>query len=252
MVISISNHKGGVGKTTSAVNIGVGLKNEGKKVLLIDLDPQANLTQSLGLQTVGKTIYHAMKGDALPIVTSTVDVVPSSLDLAAIESELASKIARESVLKKLLAPYRDKYDYILIDCPPSLGILTINAFTASDEIFIPLQAEYLALSGLSKMMEIMELIRSELNPSLKVGGIFLTQFDSRKVLNRNILEGVKDQFPNDVFNSIIRENVSLAEAPISQRHIFDYSARSKGAEDYAALVTEIIKKHKKSKRTKVS
>jgi chromosome partitioning protein len=250
MIISISNHKGGVGKTTSAVNIGVGLKNEGKKVLLVDLDPQANLTQSLGLQTAGKTIYHAMKGDALPVLHSTVDVVPSSLDLAAIESELASKIARESVLKKLLAPHKDKYDYILIDCPPSLGILTINAFTASDEIFIPLQAEYLALSGLSKMMEIMELIRTELNPALKIGGIFLTQFDNRKVLNRNILEGVKEQFPNDVFNSIIRENVSLAEAPISQRHIYDYSARSKGAEDYAALVTEIIKKHKKGRKQK--
>jgi chromosome partitioning protein len=248
MIISISNHKGGVGKTTSAVNIGVGLKKEGKRVLLVDLDPQANLTQSLGLQEAGKTIYHAMKGDTLPVFSSTVDVVPSSLDLAAIESELASKIARESVLKKLLAPYKDKYDYILIDCPPSLGILTINAFTASDEIFIPLQAEYLALSGLSKMMEIMDLIKSELNPSLKVGGIFLTQFDSRKVLNRNILEGVKEKFPKDVFKAIIRENVSLAEAPISQRHIYDYSAKSKGAEDYSALVTEIIKKHKKVKK----
>lgn len=246
MIISISNHKGGVGKTTSTVNIGVGLKNEGKKVLLVDLDPQANLTQSLGIQFGGKTIYNAMKGDALPIVTAAVDVVPSSLDLAAIESELASKIARESVLKKLLAPYKDKYDYILIDCPPSLGILTINAFAASDEIFIPLQAEYLALSGLSKMMDIMELIRSELNPNLKIGGIFLTQFDNRRVLNRNILEGVKEQFPKDVFKSIIRENVSLAEAPISQRHIYDYSSRSKGAEDYMSLVTEIIKKHKKT------
>lgn len=250
MIISISNHKGGVGKTTSAINIGVGLKNEGKKVLLIDLDPQANLTQSLGVQNAGKTIYHAMKGDQLPVVPATVDVVPSSIDLAAIESELASKIARESVLKKLLAPHKDKYDYILIDCPPSLGILTINAFTASDEIFIPLQAEYLALSGLSKMMEIMELIRSELNPGLKIGGIFLTQFDSRRVLNRNILEGVKDQFPKEVFKSIIRENVSLAEAPISQRHIYDYSARSKGAEDYMSLVTEIIKKHKKTRKQK--
>jgi chromosome partitioning protein len=250
MIISISNHKGGVGKTTSAVNIGVGLKNEGKKVLLVDLDPQANLTQSLGIQAAGKTIYHAMKGDSLPVIPASVDVVPSSLDLAAIESELASKIARESVLKKLLAPYKDKYDYILIDCPPSLGILTINAFTASDEIFIPLQAEYLALSGLSKMMEIMELIRSELNPTLKVGGIFLTQYDSRRVLNRNILEGVKEQFPNELFKAIIRENVSLAEAPISRRHIYDYSSRSKGAEDYTALVTEIIKKHKKTKKQK--
>jgi chromosome partitioning protein len=250
MIISISNHKGGVGKTTSAINIGVGLKNEGKKVLLVDLDPQANLTQSLGIQNHSKTIYHAMKGDSLPVVATTVDVVPSSIDLAAIESELASKIARESVLKKLLAPYKDKYDYILIDCPPSLGILTINAFTASDEIFIPLQAEYLALSGLSKMMEIMELIRTELNPGLKIGGIFLTQFDNRRVLNRNILEGVKDQFPQEVFKSIIRENVSLAEAPISQRHIYDYSARSKGAEDYMALVTEIIKKHKKTRKQK--
>jgi chromosome partitioning protein len=125
MIISISNHKGGVGKTTSAVNIGVGLKNEGKKVLLVDLDPQANLTQSLGIQAAGKTIYHAMKGDSLPVIPASVDVVPSSLDLAAIESELASKIARESVLKKLLAPYKDKYDYILIDCPPSLGYLLL-------------------------------------------------------------------------------------------------------------------------------
>ena len=244
-VISISNHKGGVGKTTSAINIGAGLNKLGKKVLLIDLDPQANLSQSLGLINQNKNIYGAIRGEykLQPVeVLKGLSVVPSTLDLSGAEVELSGEAGREYILKELIDPIKKQYDYVIIDSPPSLGLLTINSFTASDEVFIPLQAQYLALQGLTKLVEVIDKIKKRLNKNLKVGGVFITQYDSRKILNRDVVDTIKGHFKNDVFKTKIRDNVALAEAPTQGTDIFRYQAKSKGAEDYLALCKEIIKK----------
>lgn len=245
-VIALSNHKGGVGKTTSTVNIGAGLANKGKRVLLIDMDPQANLTQCFGIQDPEYTIYGSLVGDyeLKPYeVKEKLHVVPSTLDLAGAEVELASKIARESILKKLVEKVKDNYDYIFLDCAPSLGLITINAFAASDEIYIPLQAQYLALHGLDKLFDIVDLVRENINPNLHISGVFTTQFDNRKVLNRDINDLVKDHFKEKVFNTVIRDNVTLAEAPSHWQDIFSYNPKSYGALDYDSLVEEILQRN---------
>lgn len=252
-VISISNHKGGVGKTTSAINIGAGLNSLGQRVLLIDLDPQANLSQSLGLQDQGPNIYTYLKqistGYRTPIspveVLLGLEVIPSTLDLSGAEVELSAEAGREYILRELIEPLRERYDYILIDSPPSLGLLTINALTASDEVFIPLQAQYLALQGLTKLLEVIDKIRKRLNKDLKVGGVFITQYDSRKILNRDVVATIQDHFKNQVFNARIRDNIALAEAPAQGVDIFRYSPKSYGAEDYLALCKEILKPNHK-------
>lgn len=244
-VLSISNHKGGVGKTTSAINIGAGLNKLGKKVLLIDLDPQANLSQSLGLINQEKTIYGALKGEyKLDPVSflKGLDVIPSTLDLSGAEIELSSEPGREYILKELIDDIRKDYDYIIIDSPPSLGLLTINSFTAADEILIPLQAQFLAMQGLAKLVEVVEKIKSRLNKGLKVGGVFITQYDGRKVLNRDVFETINEHFKSEVFKTKIRDNIALAEAPAQGQDIFRYNAKSNGAEDYLALSKEIIKR----------
>ena len=249
-VISISNHKGGVGKTTSAINIGAGLQSLGKKILLIDLDPQANLSQSLGLIDQKKNIYGALRGEykLQPInVASGLDVIPSTLDLSGAEVELSGEAGREFILRELIEPLKSSYDYILIDCPPSLGLLTINSFTASDEVFIPLQAQYLAIQGLSKLVEIIEKIKARLNKKLIVGGVFITQYDSRKVLNRDVVETIQANFKKEIFKTKIRDNVALAEAPTQGEDIFRYQPKSYGAEDYLALCREILKRGYKIK-----
>ena len=246
-IISISNHKGGVGKTTSAINIGAGLNILGKKILLLDLDPQANLSQSLGLIEPEQTIYGALKGEysLQPIqILKGLDVIPSTLDLSGAEVELSGEAGREYILKELLEPLRSSYDYIIIDSPPSLGLLTINSFTASDEVLIPLQAQYLALQGLAKLTEVIDKIQKRLNKELKVGGVFVTQYDSRKVLNRDVVATIEAHFKDIVFKTIIRDNIALAEAPAQGLDIFRYNAKSKGAEDYLSLSKEIIKRHK--------
>ena len=243
-VISISNHKGGVGKTTSAINIGAGLNKLGKKILLIDLDPQANLSQSLGLIDQELNIYGAIRGEYSlePInILKGLDIVPSTLDLSGAEIELSGEAGREYVLRELIEPLRASYDYILIDSPPSLGLLTINAFTASDLIFIPLQAQFLALQGLTKLLEVVEKIKKRLNKELKVGGVIITQYDSRKVLNRDVVATIQAHFKDQVFTSKIRDNVALAEAPAQGLDIFRYQPKSYGAEDYLSLCKEIIK-----------
>jgi chromosome partitioning protein len=244
-VLSISNHKGGVGKTTSAINIGAGLNKLGKKVLLIDLDPQANLSQSLGLINQDKTIYGALKGDYKlePVmVLKGLDVIPSTLDLSGAEIELSSEPGREYILKELIEDIRSDYDYIIIDSPPSLGLLTINSFTAADEILIPLQAQFLAMQGLAKLVEVVEKIKSRLNKELKMGGVFITQYDGRKVLNRDVVETINAHFKSEVFKTKIRDNIALAEAPAQGLDIFRYNAKSNGAEDYMDLAQEIIKR----------
>ncbi len=245
--ITISNHKGGVGKTTSALNIGAGLSSLGKKVLLVDLDPQANLSQSLAVTEPERTVYGAIRGEyplqPLPIKKG-LDLIPSTLDLSGAEIELSSETGREYILRELLEPLQNNYDYILIDCPPSLGLLTVNALTASKEVFIPLQAQYLALQGLSKLVEVIEKIQKRLNKDLRIGGVFITQYDSRKVLNRNVVETIETHFKEKVFKTKIRDNIALAEAPTAGLDIFRYQPKSYGAEDYLALCKEIIKERR--------
>lgn len=244
-VISISNHKGGVGKTTSAINIGAGLNKLGKKVLLIDLDPQANLSQSLGLIDQDRNIYGAIRGEYKlePIsILKGLDIIPSTLDLSGAEIELSGEAGREYILRELIDPLRGSYDYIIIDSPPSLGLLTINSFTASDQIFIPLQAQYLALQGLAKLTEVVEKIQKRLNKDLKLGGVIVTQYDSRKVLNRDVVETIEAHFKDEVFKTKIRDNIALAEAPTQGLDIFRYNPKSYGAEDYLSLCREIVKR----------
>jgi chromosome partitioning protein len=243
-VISISNHKGGVGKTTSAINIGAGLNKLGKKVLLIDLDPQANLSQSLGLIDQDRNIYGAIRGEYKlePIsILKGFDIIPSTLDLSGAEIELSGEAGREYILRELIDPLRGSYDFIIIDSPPSLGLLTINSFTASDEIFIPLQAQYLALQGLAKLMEVVDKIQKRLNKDLKLGGVIVTQYDHRKVLNRDVVSTIETHFKDEVFKTKIRDNIALAEAPTQALDIFRYNPKSYGAEDYLSLCREILK-----------
>lgn len=254
-IISISNHKGGVGKTTSSINIGAGLNKLGKKILLIDLDAQANLTQSLGLGTEPINIYGALKGEykLQPIeIIKGLDVIPSTLDLSGAEVELSGEAGREYILKELIEPLRSSYDFILIDSPPSLGLLTINSFTASDEVYIPLQAQYLALQGLTKLVEVIEKIQKRLNKELKIGGVFITQYDNRKVLNRDVLNTIREHFKEIAFNTKIRDTVALAEAPTQALDIFRYNSKSYGAEDYLNLCKEIIKRNNTNKQSNIN
>lgn len=236
--------KGGVGKTTSTINIGAALAKKNKRVLLIDLDPQANLTQSLGINKAEITIYDNLKGEKLisPIeCKKNLYVLPSSLDLSAAEIELSSEPGREYILKEFLNKLKDKFEYIFIDCPPSLGLLTINALTAADYVIIPMQAEYLPLRGLAKLTEVIEKIKARLNVSLQIGCVFLTLYDARKILNRDIAESVSEFFGKKFLQSKISNNVALAEAPSQGKDIFSYNKNCKGAEDYSNLVDEIIK-----------
>lgn len=244
-VIAISNHKGGVGKTTSALNVGVGLSLLKKKVLLIDLDPQSNLTESLGIEEPEHSIYDALTGE-IPLtamkISDTLYIVPSTIDLTGAEIELSSEIGREAILRKLLNKVKADYDFIFIDCPPSLGLLTINALTAADEIYIPLQAEYLAFKGLSRLINVVEKVRDALNEKLKITGVIITRFSKRKILNQNIADVTGEYFKDRLFKTRIRENISLAEAPSQGKHIFDYDPKSNGAIDYMALCKEILAK----------
>lgn len=245
--IALTNQKGGVGKTTTTINLGAGLAKLGKKILLIDLDPQANLTYSLRTHShrLDKTIYHALRGnvsvDELIIEHNGFDFIPSSLELSGAELELASEPAREGLLKNVMKDLEKNhdYDYVLIDCPPNLGLLTLNAFTAVKDIFIVLQSEYLALHGLSKLLDLVKVVQQRLNNQLKVGGIICTLYDSRKNLNKEVVGHIKDYFGPKVFKTIIRDNVALAEAPSHHKTIFEYDGNSAGAQDYFALAKEI-------------
>ena len=252
-VITISNHKGGVGKTTSAINIGAGLNRLGKRVLLIDLDPQANLSQSLGIIDPEQTIYGAIRGEykVKPVeVVKDLHVIPSTLDLSGAEIELSGEAGREYILSEVIEPFKASYDYIIIDSPPSLGLLTINALTASQEVLIPLQAQYLALQGLTKLVEVIDKIQRRLNKTLELGGVFITQYDSRKILNRNVVATIDSHYKEKVFNTKIRDNVALAEAPTQGLDIFRYQPNSNGAEDYTSLCSEILLRDRDSKKKK--
>lgn len=244
-IIAISNHKGGVGKTTSALNIGAGLVKLKKKVMLVDLDPQANLTQSLGIKEAANNTYGVIKNQYTPEpikISKGLFLLPSVSELSGAELELSSEAGREFLLKEVLEPLAAQYDFIIIDCPPSLGLLTINAFTAADFIFIPMQAEYLALQGIGKLLGLMDKIKKRLNPNLEIGGIFITQFDRRKLLNRYVCDTIEEHFEGKVFKTKIRNNIALAEAPNEGVDIFSYQPESNGADDYLGLSKEILQK----------
>lgn len=242
-VISLLNHKGGVGKTTSAINIGAGLVELGKKVLLVDLDPQANLTLSLGVPREKITIYESIRGESELVpynVKPNMDVVISSLDLSGAEMELINEAGREYLLRELFEPVIGEYDFIIVDCPPSLGLLTLNALTSSHFIIVPLQTEFLALQGLTRIKQVIDKVKVRLNKTVRIIGVVATMYDSRKVLNREVVETIKKFFGKRVFNTMIRENIALAEAPSKRQDIFEYSPSSIGAQDYLELCKELI------------
>lgn len=247
-IIGVINAKGGVGKTTTSVNLAAGLANAGKFVLLVDLDPQANATSSFGIRPSDEKphLYHGLMQDEnhANIIQKTsisgLDVLPSAPGLAGAGVELVSMENRETYLKKYLNKIRTHYDYIIIDSPPSLGLLTINGLVASDRLIIPVQCEYFALEGLSQLLQTVELVRDSLNHDLKIMGVLLTMFDKRNKLSRDVVNEVRNNCPGHVFESVIPRSVSLAEAPSYGKTVFDYDAYSKAARSYNELAKEVI------------
>lgn len=242
-VFAFTNAKGGVGKSVSTVSLGAGLALDGKKVLLIDLDAQQHLTYSLTQKEFDKGIYDSLiKNEPLNIVNvrENLDIIPATIELARVEIDLASKMAREAILRKLLEPVKDNYDAILIDCPPNLGIVTTNALVASDKIIIPLTAEALPLKGLKMIDDIVDEVRGLVNPNLEIGGIVITRYNNRRNLNRDVLDMIVNKYGDKVFNTKIRENILIAESPIAGKTIFEYDRKSNGAKDYSALTKEFI------------
>ena len=252
-IISVANQKGGVGKTTTTVNLGACLAYVGKKVLVIDSDAQGNATSGLGVRKpdVKQDIYDVLvnevpiKETILETTRENLSIVPATLQLAGAEIELTSMMARESRLKSALEDVNDEYDFILIDCPPSLGHLTINAFTASDAILIPVQCEYYALEGLSQLLNTVRLVQKHFNPELEIEGVLLTMFDARTNLGAEVVEEVRRYFQEKVYDTIIPRNVRLSEAPSHGKPIIDYDPRSKGAEVYQALAKEVLVREQK-------
>ena len=251
-IIAIANQKGGVGKTTTAVNLAASLGVLEKRVLLIDADPQANATSGLGIELTSvqtgtyQLLEHtALIGDSIIKTQSpNVDLVPSHIDLVAIEIELIDQDDREYMLQKALTPVKDQYDYILIDCAPSLGLLTLNALTAADAVLIPIQCEYFALEGLGKLLNTIKSVQKIHNQDLDIEGLLLTMYDSRLRLSNQVVEEVKKHFDEMVFNTIIQRNVRLGEAPSYGESIISYDASSTGANNYLSLAHELIEKNR--------
>jgi chromosome partitioning protein len=253
-IIAIANQKGGVGKTTSTVNLAASLGVLEKKVLLIDADPQANATSGLGIDVdsieVGtyQLLEHTKTAEEIIIKTTSpnVDLIPAHIDLVAIEIELVDKEEREYMMKKSIIALKEKYDYILIDCAPSLGLLTLNALTASDSVIIPIQCEYFALEGLGKLLNTIKSVQRIHNAELDIEGMLLTMYDSRLRLSNQVVEEVRKHFSEMVFDTIIQRNVRLSEAPSYGESIIKYDASSKGAENYLSLAHEVLKKNKET------
>lgn len=248
-IIAMMNQKGGVGKTTSTINLGACLAVAEKRTLIVDLDPQGNGSISLGIDVAshkGRNIYHALIGEQSikDVIYKTelpyLDLCPSDNDLSGAEIELVSLIARESKLKNAFLEVRDQYDYILIDCPPSLGLLTVNALNAADSYIVPMQTEYLAMEGLAQLLNTVRLIRSSLNPSLKMEGILLTMFDSRSSLHKQVCTEIRKHFGDEVFEAVVPRNIKLAECPSFGKPIILYDIQSKGSEAYLQLAKELI------------
>ena len=250
VVIGVVNQKGGVGKTTTSINIAAGLGTLGKKILLIDFDPQGNATTGLGLEKeqIEDTVYELLLGDCtlkdclMRDVQENLDVLPSDSNLAGAEIELLDVENKESVLNGYLETIRDQYDFIIIDCPPSLSLLTINALVAADTVLVPIQCEYYALEGLSQVLRTIGLVRKKMNPSLELEGVVFTMYDARTNLSMQVVENVKDHLNQKVYKTMIPRNIRLAEAPSYGMPINLYDAKSAGAESYMALADEVIKR----------
>lgn len=262
MIIAVVNQKGGVGKTTTTVNLGAALATKGKRCLLIDIDAQSNLTTHLGLgsredpESLGSnlienatspehTIYDVLKGakaidEVILKRSENLDIVPSSLFLSAADLELGGTVGRELILKRALSKVQENYDVVIIDCPPALGLLSLNALAAVNKVIIPVQSEYLALHGVRQLLDTIDQVRGIYNPSLIVGGVLICLHDNRKRLARAVSDTIRAYFGDLVFGTVIRTNVALAEAPASGQTIFEYAPKSSGAEDYLALAEEVL------------
>ncbi len=249
-VIAIANQKGGVGKTTTAINLSAALGELGKKVLVIDTDPQGNTTNGLGLDknTIENTIYELLIGNASTDeaihkdVCPGVDIIPSNVNLAAVEIELIDAEDKEYILRDSIKDIKDKYDFTIIDCPPSLSLLTINAMTTADTVLVPIQCEYYALEGLSQLIGTVNLVKDRLNPDLEMEGVVFTMFDSRTNLSLQVVENVKENIDEHVYKTIIPRNIRLAEAPSYGMPINQYEPKSAGSEAYRLLAKEVIKR----------
>ena len=258
MIIAITNQKGGVGKTTTAINLAVYLGKLGKKVLLVDLDPQSNLTSGIGFisdddsvnpiyQGLSKSIYDILVGKAsikeVFVLTKyeNVHLVPASIDLAGAEVELVNAMSRETILKSALDEIKDEYDFVFIDCPPSLGLLTVNALVASSKVFIPVQCEYFALEGLGQLINTINLIKKRLNSTLEIGGVIMTMYDVRTNLSKQVGDELQKFFGEKLFKTIVPRNVRLSEAPSYGKAIIEYDPKSQGALAYEGLAKEVVK-----------
>lgn len=251
-IIAIANQKGGVGKTTTSINLSSCIAAKGKKVLVIDIDPQGNTTSGYGIEKneLENTIYELILGDCsiedciIKEVVPNVSILPSNVNLAAAEIELIGVEKKEYILKNEVDYVKDRYDYVIIDCPPSLSLLTVNAMTTADSVLVPIQCEYYALEGLSQLIHTMNLVKERLNPDLEMEGVVFTMYDSRTNLSAQVVQNVKSHLNQKVYNTLIPRNIRLAEAPSYGQPINIYDSKSAGAESYMALADEVIKSNR--------